>query len=140
MGEIFVGRHFGQGVFVFLQLDGEHVDILCQAVVLVIAVDGHAIDGAGVASQNGEQHGDGLISGGEGGNPFVEVCQALLVRQLLPEIIGRQIKRAGAAGHQHALFDGHQPFVFAQMLAEFLLYALQVFGHCLQLLQLNRLG
>ena len=44
---------------------------------------------------------------------------------MLPVVIGRQIEFAYAAGDAGSLFDAHQPFIFAQVLADLAAHAEQ---------------
>ena len=105
---------------------GEHVDVVAKFGVLIVALAGEAFEADAVAAQNAQQQGNGVASGGEGANPAAEVGHALLEGQLQPVVIGGKVEGAGAAGHEHALLYAHEPFVFTQVLAEFLLDFLQV--------------
>ena len=116
---------------------GEHVDVVAELGVLIVALAGEAFEADAVAAQDAQQQGDGVAGGGKGANPAAEVGHALLKGQLQPVVIRGEVEGAGAAGYEHALLYAHEPFVFTQVLAEFLLDFLQILGGLVEVVLLG---
>ena len=78
VGEVFVGGNLGQSVMGLGHIYGEHVDVVAELGVLIVALAGEAFETDAVAAQDAQQQGDGVAGGGEGANPAAEVGHALL--------------------------------------------------------------
>ncbi len=90
---------------------------LAGELLLVGAIDGLDLARTAGVAQQTQQEFDAAGQWCKGLQPLRQIALALLLRQMLPGVIGGQVEFAGAAGNARPAADRHEPFVVLQALA-----------------------
>ena len=91
---------------------------LRQVLLIQAFKRGDHLCGAGITQQL-QQQANGLRQRHQCGCPALQILLASLCVQVLPRVVGRQVKLAGASRNTHAASDAHQPVVFQQRMPRF---------------------
>ena len=91
---------------------------LRQALLKLTAVRDHVVRHAGVAQQS-QQYVQRFGQRHQSGGPVHQIGAAFLGLELLPGVVGGQIKFTGASGNADAAADAHEPVVAGECLARF---------------------